>query len=127
MTMYEMTYDPDRALLNVVKRGFWSIATFRDFVGDFLTLDRDIKRREPRYRIFADCRDYSVQSAEISEAYTELFDDLSVYHQGRFAIVVNSVLARMQAKRAMPHTIVEVFTDDDEAMRWLFEEGATAR
>jgi hypothetical protein len=122
--MFEMSFDAERALLTVVKTGFWSMNELRQFTGAFLTLDRDIRRKHPRYRIFADCRNYSVQSAEVSKAYTEIFDDLSRDHQGRFAILVPSALARLQAKHAMPHTIVEVFTDEAEAMRWLFDADA---
>jgi hypothetical protein len=119
--MYEMSFDSGHALLTVTKSGFWSMADLRAFTGAFLTLDRELRRKHPGYRIFADCRAYSVQSADVSQAYTEIFDDLSTYHQGRFAIVVPSTLARMQARRAMPHAIVNVFTDPDEAMRWLDE------
>jgi hypothetical protein len=122
--MYDMSFDTECALLTVTKRGFWSMADLRAFTGAFLTLDRDLRRQHPRYRIFADCRAYSVQSADVSRVYTEIFDDISTYHQGRFAIVVPSALARMQAQRAMPHAIVNVFTDPAEAMQWLDEPAA---
>ncbi len=76
------------------------------------------------YRVLADCRDYPVQSTEIGEAFGALFGKLMAENNGHYAIVAGSTLNKIQAKRAIPQANVQVFSDVDEAMTWLFAEGS---
>lgn len=125
--MYSFSYDPDRALMYVVKKGYWSLDKFHAFETDFLAHHRETIKKQPDYRLFGDCTEYSVQSVEVSEAYTQFFDIFSQINRNRFAILVSSILAKMQAKHAMSHDIVEVFTDREEAMTWLFSKTDSRR
>lgn len=120
--MYNFSYDADTALMHVTKSGFWTLAEFRGFETAFMAHHREIVRTQPHYCVLGDCTDYSVQSAEISAAYTTFFDDFSRINRNRFAILVSSALAKMQAKRAMPHESIEIFTDRQQAMTWLFAD-----
>lgn len=119
--MYSFSYDEDHALLTVMQRGYWSIAIFRDFERDFLTQHAQIRARRNSYRVLADCRDYPVQSAEIGEAFGVLFNTLMAENTAPYAIVIGSMLNKIQARRALPFANIRLFSDLREANDWLFE------
>ena len=121
--MFRFAFDRDQILLHVVQQGYWTLAEFRAFEAEFLTLHATIRKTSPSYRVMADCHDFPVQSAEISEAFRIMFEKLMAENHGRYAIVIGSILNKLQAKRALPQPNVQVFADPDEAMRWL-EGGA---
>lgn len=122
--MFDFSYDPDRNLMRLVQEDYWSLANFRAFESEFMKRHTSIRRTSPNYRVLADCRHFPVQSAEISEAFGAFFDMIMAENKGHYAIVVGSILNKLQAKRALPQAHVQVFTDPDEAMIWLFEDGS---
>lgn len=122
--MFDFSYDPDRNLMRLVQEDYWSLADFRAFESEFTKLHTTIRRTNQNYRVLADCRDFPVQSAEISEVFGAFFDRILNENKGRYAIVASSMLNKLQAKRALPQPHVQIFTDPDEAMTWLFEDGS---
>jgi hypothetical protein len=117
---FQLSYDPSRILMSVVQQGYWSVPEFRKFEAEFLKLHNDIRKQHRNYRVMADCRDFSVQSSEVGEAFGILFEKLMVENKGHYAILVQTSLNKLQAKRAIPQPNVKVFTNWDEAMVWLF-------
>ncbi len=122
--MFSFSYDPTRILLTIEQKGYWSMPVFRDFEREFLGHHDRIRLTHRCYRVFADCRDYPVQSAEIGEAFGTLFAKLMAQNRGHYAIIAASTLNKMQAKRAIPHSNVMVFSDAGQAMDWLFEDSS---
>lgn len=122
--MFSFSYDPGRVLLTVVQKGYWSMPVFRDFEREFLVQHDKIRIAHRNYRVLADCREFPVQSTEIGEAFGKLFAKLMDENKGHYAILAASTLNKIQAKRAIPQTNVQVFSDPDEAMEWLFLEGS---
>jgi hypothetical protein len=122
--MFSFSYDPERVLLTVVQKGYWSMDVFRDFERNFLLQHDRIRSEHKNYRVFADCREYPVQSSEVGEAFGKLFMKLMAENKGYYAIIAASTLNKMQAKRAIPQPNVQVFSDTEEAMEWLFIEGS---
>lgn len=122
--MFHFSYDPDKILVRLTQRGYWSISVFRAFEAEFLKLHSSIRKANSNYRVMADCSEYPVQSAEIGEAFRVLLKKLMEENKGRYAILVGSMLNKLQAQRAFPQPHVQVFMDSDEAMAWLFEEGS---
>ncbi len=120
--MYSFSYDPDRLLLTIVQTGYWSLPDFHAYEREYLAQHDRILRHSRFYRVLADCRDYPVQSVEIGEGFSRLFARLTQGNPGRYAILTASTLNKMQAKRAIPQASVQVFSDRDEAMAWLFED-----
>ena len=121
--MFSFSYDPGRVLLTVVQKGYWSMAVFQDFERSFLLQHDRIRLSRKNYRVFADCREYPVQSTEIGEAFGKLFMKLMDENKGHYAIIAASTLNKIQAKRAIPQPNVQVFSDTEEAMEWLFLDG----
>ncbi|WP_147418736.1 STAS/SEC14 domain-containing protein [Sphingobium terrigena] len=122
--MFEFSYDPDRNLMRLVQADYWSLADFRAFEAEFTKRHMTIRRTSQNYRVLADCRDFPVQSAEISQAFGAFFDRILNENKGRYAIVASSMLNKLQARRALPQGNVQVFSEPDEAMAWLFEDGS---
>ncbi len=122
--MFEFSYDPDRVLMTIMQQGYWSLSVFGTFEAAFLKLHGDIRRQRSSYRVIADCRDFAVQSAEVGQAFGALFEKLMAENKGHYAIIAATVLNSLQAKRALPQANVQVFTDRDKAMAWLFEDGS---
>jgi len=122
--MFSFSYDPGRVLLSVVQQGYWSMTVFRDFEREFLSQHDRIRLSHKNYRVFADCREYPVQSTEVGEAFGRLFTKLMDENKGHYAIIAASTLNKMQAKRAIPQPNVQVFSDTGEAMEWLFLENS---
>lgn len=122
--MYQFSYDPDRALLSIVQEGYWSMPEYLAYELDYIGHHERIRSRQKHYRVIADCRNYPVQSLEVSQAFGLLFQRLMADNHAHNAIIVGSTLNRIQAKRAIPQANVQVFTDVEEAMVWLFEEGS---
>lgn len=122
--MFDFSYDPDENLIRLVQQGYWSLADFRAFESEFITLHMTIRKVHCDYRVLADCRDFPVQSPEIGEAFGQLFATIMAESKGRYAIVASSILNKLQAKRTLPQPHIQVFTDPDEAMAWLSEDGS---
>jgi len=120
---YSFSYDERRNLLSVKQSGYWALETFRAFEQEFLGWHAKIRARHDRYCVIAECADYRVQSNEVGEAFGRFFTRLMAENLGRYAILVGSTLNAMQAKRVFPQPHVQVFTDRDAAMAWLFEGG----
>lgn len=118
--MHSFSYDEGRALLTIVQQGYWSMADFREFERDFLAWHARIRLKRKSYRVLADCRDYPVQSVEIGEAFGILFDKLMPQNDAPYAIVVASMLNKLQARRALPFANIQLFSDLNEARDWLF-------
>jgi hypothetical protein len=122
--MFDFSYDPDENLMRLVQQGYWSLADFRTFESEFVKLHTTIRKTNRNYRVLADCREFPVQSPEISEAFGQLFAIIMDENKGRYAIVVGSILNKLQTKRALPQPHVQTFTDPNEAMAWLSEDGS---
>lgn len=124
--MFSFSYDPNRTLLSIVQQGYWTVEEFRDYERQFRTHHRAILQEHGSYRVVADCREYPVQSPEVSLAFEKLFQTLMAENHGHYAIVVGSALNRIQARRVIPHTNVEIFSPDewDRAVDWVFEDGS---
>jgi len=125
--MFSFSYDPARVLLSVVQRHYWAMPVFRDFEREFLFHHDRIRLTRKHYRVLADCRDYPVQSTEVGEAFGRLFGKLMSENSGHYAIIASSTLNKMQAKRALPQANVQVFSDVDDAMRWLFTDDSVPK
>lgn len=122
--MFSFSYDPDRVLLTITRSGYWTLQIFRDFEREFLGYHYKIRTQHRSYRVLSDCRDYPVQSQEIGEAVATSSGNILSENKGHYAIVTNSMLSTLQARRALPQDNVRIFPDMDEAMIWLFEEGS---
>ena len=113
--VYEISYDPETALVELKIGGFWNADTAKAFAAELGAVI--IKARaNGSYRVLSDARAFSVQASDIVERFSAMAENSSAE---RTAIVVTSALARSQAKRSMQNDRVRIFLDMEDARRWL--------
>lgn len=125
MAKFGFSYSPERGLLEYFVADYWSIEDFRHFEMEFRKQLHQIEKDHKSYLVLSDARQFSVQSLEVSQAFTEFFEVHRSANRGRFAILTSSALNALQAKRAFPQGNVRVFSDVDEARKWLFDDNAS--
>ena len=76
--------------------------------------------------IFSDCRNYPVQSAEVSEGWIALLGADTRVTQP-YAVLVGSTLGKLQAERLLGAPNLRVFLLEDEATAWLGERRRALR
>ena len=121
--MYQIEYDEDLVLLTVTTKGYWTMEEFRAYEAEFLAMVAKIRKRHVNFRILSESAEFSVQSAEIGEAVTQAIGNVLKSNKGPLAVVVGSVLAKIQAERVFPYPTARIFTNSEEARQWLFSDG----
>ena len=116
--MYEMHYEEDTQILHLRLTGFWTDATMVSFKNEFMPLVQKITRAKADFVVLSDCRDYPVQSRDILIAWaTMLGPDPAV--TAPYAIIVGSVLNKLQAERGLTAPNVKIFTSMEAGTAWL--------
>jgi len=116
--MYELRYDANGNILNLRLTGFWTEDTMRGFLGAFMPMVSRLSISSPDFVVLSDCRDYPVQSPAIGIAWSRILGENPAVTVP-YAVVVGSVLNKLQAERALIAANVKIFTEMDEAAVWL--------
>lgn len=115
---YELNYDPHSGILRLRLTGFWTEDTMRNFLGVFMPMISRLSLSHPDFMVLSDCRDYPVQSPAIGIAWARVLGaDPAVTVP--YAVVVGSILNKLQAERALVAPNVRIFTGMDDATAWL--------
>lgn len=116
--MYDIHFRHDINLLDIAWHGQFSNEGVAAYA-------RDVKARfvqegfAPGYRLRMDMSGSAVQPQEAVAAFREHLGDGLFPRASRIAIVTSSVIARMQVRREMTQDYLRIFSDADEALRWL--------
>ena len=116
--MYSIDHDLRANMLRLRLTGFWTVAEVHAFADDFLAAVSRITRINPNLVIISDCRDYPVQSTEVTMTYAERLGPAAGMRQP-FAVVVGSMLAKLQADRVMEAPNLRAFLSIADAEAWL--------
>jgi len=122
--MYRIEFDEAQVLMTLTLEGHWTLDEFRAYEAEFLAVTRDIRKRHRAFRILSESTNFPVQSAEVAGAFTQSIGAVVRGDEGPVALVVGSMLNKMQAERVFPYPNVRVFLGEDEARAWLFRDGA---
>ena len=119
--MHTIRFDPSTRILHLRLSGHWTLAEFQAFRSDFLKAAQD-NAAGGSFAVLSDTRDFPVQSQQVAEAFGQFTQagansDLVV----ATAIIVASVLNKMQAERTMAGPTLAVFTQEAEARAYLSE------
>ena len=117
--MYRIDYDEGRNLLKLTLSGFWQPETFAAFVQDMRKTTERITRQRGGYDLLSDSTQFPVQSAEVSQGFAKMFQAGVHANSGRMAIVVKSMLNKMQAEHVFAGTGIRIFLDAADALAWL--------
>ena len=124
--MYEINYDERSQTLHLKLTGFWTEATMASFKNDFTILIQKLTRARTSFVVLSDCRNYPVQSHEVLAAWAEALGPKPIVSVP-YAVIVGSVLNKLQAERALTASNVQVFASIETAKAWLEASGGTGR
>jgi len=116
---FSISYSRAERTLSWRMAGFWDL----EDVGAFLLAMRDIvvPLGPPPLLMkgLCDSREFPVQAPAVADALTNVNTLAQRTRRGPTAIVVGSMLNKLQAQRSLPDPLLEVFLDIDEARSWL--------
>jgi hypothetical protein len=116
---YSIEFDDGKRLLRATLSGFWDAPTMQRFAHDIASARDAILKRYSRYDTLFHASGLTVQTPEIAEGFRRMQDAGRGINPGRVAVVLESALARLQAKRAVVDSRVAVFESEDSALAWL--------
>lgn len=118
-TRYKIAFDHNRRIIRAALFGFWST---EDATGFCTELNRFLDASRDQFglsRTLVDRRECPVQAGEVTQILTA--NSLRLQPVDRLAVVVGSMLADMQFKRALTHQCIRIFQVMREAEHWLDE------
>lgn len=119
----QVRYDPKRNFIHIMLAGFWdeTTVTHYDRCIDELIANLVSKgRKRGTFLTLVDIRGMEVSTQPIVERLKALAIKQGVYSH-RTALVNNSALRNLQAKRVTAESGQEIFFSEAEALDWLFE------
>lgn len=116
--MFQIAYDRASKTLNLRLSGFWTRDTMDRFLRQFGAEVAHLARAKIPYVVLSDCRDYPVQSTEILHGWSRVLGPVPMVDVP-YAVVVPSMLNKLQAERCLTAPNVRVFSDMDDALEWL--------
>lgn len=115
-----LTVELDRSsgIINSVGTGIWSSELLDSYVAALEQAVRTARQASPNVRAISDLREAGVQTAPITERATEVL--LRLFVPGdRVAVIVQSILLKMQMRRVLNVGTVEFFLSRSEAENWV--------
>ncbi|WP_106638930.1 hypothetical protein [Allosphingosinicella vermicomposti] len=119
--MYQIDFDEDKSLIRLKLAGFWDADIATRFSAEFLAKAAEVGRNGRIVSVLGDGRELPVQSAEVSEVFGKLMDDMSRAVGGRVAIITATTLNRLQAQRIFHGQKFQVFDEPVAAEAWALE------
>lgn len=117
--MYTISFDAPSRTLRLKLEGLWSAATLAGFAAELLVKATAARLRYGDFALLSDASEFPVQTPGIAEGFAGILARGAKVHNGRVAIVVASVLNKIQAERTLKSPRVRVFLSPDEARQWL--------
>lgn len=124
---FEITTDLRGGVVRTVLRGFWDMETLMAFGRGMREAVGAVARRHAVFALLSDSTDFHIQSPEVSEGFAQMMTEGARHHAGPTAIVVGTMLNKIQAGRVFTDPRVRIFTDGHEARRWVDAELLAAR
>lgn len=122
---YEIETFDDSPLLRIVMRGYWTMATFGDFMRDCGEAIQRLMARYGRFDMLSYCDDFAIQGPDVSAAFEQLKQQAAETPQNRLAIVTSKALGRMQAERLLGNSHSKIFSTEAAALAWLASPSPT--
>lgn len=120
--MYTISFDAPSRTLRLTLKGLWSAATLAGFAAELLVKATAARVRYGDFALLSDASGFPVQTARVAEGFEAILARGAKVHAGPVAIVVASVLNKMQAERTLKSPRLRVFLSLDEARQWLATE-----
>src|SRR5690349_16574789 len=96
--MFSLAYDAEAGFIRMTVKGFWTVQMVEALFAELLPMMARLKASGKRVLVLSDAREFPVQTAEVAETFGRLDPEARRYRE-RMAMVVGSVLNKMQARR----------------------------
>jgi hypothetical protein len=116
---FEIKADVDTGIVTTVLRGFWTLATLDGFAAGMADAIGKVAPHHPVFALLSDSTEFQIQTPAVGARFAEMMTAGAAMHLGPTAIVVGTVLNKLQAERLFTDPRVRVFTDAGEARRWI--------
>ena len=117
--MFTIAFDAPAQTLHLKLEGFWTTETLGAFATELLVKTTELRERYESFAILSDSSGFPVQSPAIAAGFEQIRDHGAAVHKGPTAIVVASVLNKLQAERSLRSPNIRVFLSADAAREWL--------
>ena len=120
--MHEIAFSDSESILHLKLSGFWDEAAFGRFVADMQQHIAPLRAVRQPFGVLSDSSGLPVQSAVMAER----FACLALEARRRFpvptAIIVGSVLHKLQIQRVLTDDGIQVFLSEADARTWLAQQ-----
>lgn len=117
--MFKIVRDVSHNLIDVRLSGFFEVADAEEYVAAI----KDMffrARMAAGYRIIIDCSECQLQKQEVLAVFAKHMAEFP--KAKRIAVVTGSSLIRMQIKRVMTQSYMEIFEDRQAAHHWVIND-----
>jgi hypothetical protein len=121
---YDIRYHADRGYLQLRMSGLWDEAIFNRFADAYREAREQVVAAGGVTHMLADATDFGVQPQSIAERFPTLIHSLDVRPGQRTALVVQSLVSRVQARAGGDLVNARYFRTAQDAADWLFSEEA---
>lgn len=116
---YELQFDPVLGFLTIKLGGFWDDKSVQLFRAELRSTIRQITSGNRDFQTLCDCRGFVVQSQTVMNEIAQTMANGVETKLGRTAIVVDSVLSKMQINRLVANPKIKLFENFELASAWL--------
>ena len=116
---FSVKVDEMRRELHFVTSGLFDQASMQAFNEEVAKAVGPILAKKQKMRALGDLSDYAVQTREISDAMTVTLKSAEAVGIERVAIIMTSMLVKMQYQRVSEGRNVKIFDDRAQALAWL--------
>jgi hypothetical protein len=117
--MYVIQVDAGHRLLDITTSGFWELPEAASYADELRVYARQLRQSSGRLRAIVNALDSPVQSAAVMAVISEVWNDVLTDKNDRVALMVESSLAKLQAKRLFTSDNWQAFLSPTAAKTWL--------
>jgi hypothetical protein len=116
---FDIATDDDLKLLRVTLRGFWDGATMADYMQCIRAAMADLQRIGGCELILINMSDYPIQTKDVADGHAANLHAVKKLGAAKVALVMQSGLSKLQARRVVEDTGHRAFNSEEEALAWL--------
>jgi hypothetical protein len=119
--MYKITLDEERDLVELELGGFWTENDFEQFIADEHAALRKLLCPVGKHLLLCDLTKLNVVAQEVGARIARDLNSQGPRDAEWIAIVISSVLLKLQMQRLLTRSNAQIFDDIESARNWLLE------
>jgi len=117
--MFTFAFDPSARILTITGEGLWSLSTLTAFSAEALARGGALRLRHGQFAVLNVVRKMPIQLPEVERGLEILTAKSAAITTAPIAVVVGSVLSKIQVERVVNAPNTKAFLTIDEAKAWL--------